>query len=205
MILKVCGITRLKDAIVASRAGATHLGFVFYKDSPRYIDPERAMNIMVHLRNQVKFVGVFVGDSTETVRDIATQLNLDMIQLHGGENPDDYRVCGRPIMMATDLCKDLHGLSADHILIDSSLGAEKVRETFAPPQLNPQLARASRSVTTKAILSGGLDQSNIKDVLTQFCPEGVDVSRGVEISPGVKDDEKIMAFCRAVKGYYEAS
>ncbi|RRJ84924.1 phosphoribosylanthranilate isomerase [Aestuariirhabdus litorea] len=197
--VKVCGITRLEDALVAISAGVQALGFVFYPPSPRYISPVDAAGIIQQLPPFVTTVGLFVDASVEEVESAIALTQLDLLQFHGNE-PADY--CGgfsRPYIKALRvkgpeqivrdmaLYPDARGLLLDTYKKGVPGGTG---ETF-----NWEWVPAS---TRCVILAGGLNANNVGQAITAVMPYAVDVSGGVEAAPGIKDHSKILAFMSEV-------
>ncbi len=209
MKVKICGITNLADAQAALEAGADMLGFNFYRQSPRYITPEAAGKIAAQVRGPL-LVGVFVNSPLAEVRSILEIAELDLAQLHGDE----------PLQFVEQL--DGCGFKALRPISETEAEIDAAR--FAPvgPRIPALLIDAYRkdqyggtghtadwSIATKLaqrypiLLAGGLTAENVAAAIQQVKPWGVDVSSGVEMSPGKKDAEKMRAFvdqCRQVAG-----
>ncbi len=203
MLIKICGITRGEDAQVAVRHGATAIGFVLWPKSPRYVDVGTAASIVRALPADVEKVGLFVDQPVETIRDIAGQVGLTRIQLHGNETPDCGAALGHAVMKAFSL--DHAGQIAAWpdetlILLDSihpvTRGGTGTRIDW------PQAATIAR--TRRVVLAGGLRAENVAEAVAIVRPFGVDVASGVERAPGVKDHEKVRQFIaearRALQG-----
>jgi phosphoribosylanthranilate isomerase len=198
--VKICGITNPEDALHAAACGADALGFVFYAGSPRHVTPEQALDIVAELPPFVTRVGLFVNERPETIRVVAGKCGLDAIQLHGDEDPEDcllppYRVIKgvRPRTVA-----DLDVLSAYRVaalLVDAAVpGQFGGTGQRADWQLAAQLA-----ATRRVILAGGLSPANVVAAVQAVHPYGIDVSSGVESTPGKKDPVKVAQFIRLVK------
>jgi len=194
MFTKVCGITRLTDARHAVQHGATALGFVFWPRSPRYIDPERAADIIDELPDTVTPVGVFVNDSVDDIRAIAGRTKVTAIQLHGDEPPAYAADLAWPLLRAASLASadaTLAGWPADTmILLDAH-----------DPLLRGGTGRAidwgraaEIAARRRVVLAGGLTPENVREAIETVRPFGVDVSSGVESAPGVKDFDKVARF-----------
>lgn len=198
--VKICGITRLKDAQVALEAGADAIGFVF-AESPRKISPARAKAITRSLGPWVTTVGVFVNASAEAMRQIARDCRLSAIQLHGDEPPAiAQKLEGLKIIKAFRIAEksDLRGIMdfpADAALLDSRSAGQwgGTGKIFDWKMLRP------RKWIRPLIISGGLNAENVKTVVKMLAPYGVDVSSGVERSPGQKDPQKVREFIRNAK------
>lgn len=196
--VKICGITRLEDALTAIEAGADALGFVFYPPSPRYIEPEKAAEIIAQLPPFVTTVALFVNEPEAEVRRIMALTQVDLLQFHGDENADYCQQFGRAwikalrVRDADSLQQDLNQFHAARaILLDSYRPGVPggTGETFNWELIPAQSAQA-------IILAGGLTPENISTAVQQVKPYAVDVSGGVEASKGIKDPVKIHAFIR---------
>ena len=195
MMVKICGITNQDDAHAAVDAGASALGFNFYRESPRYISPTGASLIAEKLGEGVLKVGVFVDDTPEVIAKIALQAGLDVAQLHGeAECPSMrvWRAC--PIRDSVEFdC--LNDPGAEAILLDTAsveLGGGTgltFRWTLA--------REAALSTTKKIIVAGGLDEDNVHIAIAEAQPWGVDACSRLESSPGRKDHVRMRNFIRA--------
>ncbi|MCV9921686.1 MULTISPECIES: phosphoribosylanthranilate isomerase [Pseudomonas] len=198
---KICGITRIEDALAAAEAGADAIGLVFYAKSPRAVDVQQARAIIAALPPFVSTVGLFVNASRCELNEILEAVPLDLLQFHGDETPADCDGFHRPWIKALrvrpgdDLeaqCK--HYANASGILLDTFVAGVPggTGEAF-DWSLVPQ--RLSKPI----ILAGGLNPGNVGQAIAQVGPYAVDVSGGVEQAKGIKDAAKIEAFVRAVK------
>ncbi len=199
--VKICGITNLDDAVYCVKAGADALGFVFYKKSKRYINPEDARLIIDRLPHKVIKVGVFVDERQGTIKKIARLCKLDFIQLHGNEAPAFCRrLSTYKIIKAFRIKKDIKNIPLEKYPVAAYLfdtfdrhllgGTGKVFEWGL-------LARAKRH--NQFILSGGLNTANIRKAIKIVRPDWVDVSSSLEKTPGIKDHRKIKKFIRLAK------
>ena len=196
MMVKICGITTLEDALAAIDEGATALGFNFYPRSPRYIAPEVATGIIAELPKDCLKVGVFVNEIPETVKAIAEEAGLDIVQLHGKETPEQVPV-GYPVWKAfrvdaTFSPEQLRDFPAEAYLLDS------------PTELYGGSGHSfdwnlARGIGAKIILAGGLDSSNIRRAIAVARPWGVDACSKLEAAPGRKDRAKMSAFLRELR------
>jgi phosphoribosylanthranilate isomerase len=200
VLVKICGITRLIDAELAVDWGAGALGFVFWPDSPRFIDPESARTIVATLPAAVIPVGVFVNQPREYVNDVAVKVALGAIQLHGDESVEYSRAMTRPVLKAIALA-EAREESIDRwpletmILLDVH---DPVRRGGTGRTVD--WGRASDVAKRRpVILAGGLTPENVGDAISRVGPSGIDVSSGVESSPGVKDPDKLKALFAAMK------
>lgn len=198
---KICGITRIEDALAAAEAGADAIGFVFYAKSPRAVDVRQARAIIAELPPFVTTVGLFVNASRCELNEILEVVPLDLLQFHGDETPQDCEGYHRPWIKALrvrpgdDLeaaCKLYAG--ARGILLDTYVAGvpggtgEAFDWSLVPERLSKPI-----------ILAGGLSADNVGQAIVQVRPYAVDVSGGVEQAKGIKDAAKIEAFMRAVK------
>jgi phosphoribosylanthranilate isomerase len=203
--VKICGITNLEDALLSAKFGADMLGFNFYEMSPRYIDPDKVREIADHLLEDILKVGVFVNASVEKLCEIAVIVGLDAIQLHGEETPgfvtELKAETGLEILKAFRVSPefastDVLAYKADAILLDaySPYKHGGTGETF-----NWEIARNLQSELYPIYLAGGLTPGNVEDAVKTVRPYAVDVTSGVESSPGEKDPKKLEAFINNAK------
>ena len=198
---KICGITRIEDALAAAEAGADAIGFVFYAKSPRAVDVRQARAIIAELPPFVTTVGLFVNASRCELNEILEVVPLDLLQFHGDETPQACEGYHRPWIKALrvrpgdDLeaaCQRYAGASG--ILLDTYVAGvpggtgEAFDWSLVPAHLSKPI-----------ILAGGLSADNVGQAIAQVRPYAVDVSGGVELAKGIKDAAKIEAFMQAVK------
>lgn len=200
--VKICGIRRLDDALLAAELGASAVGFVFWPSSPRFIDPYRALPIVRALPPFLTTVGVFVDQSYEYVRGVAGLLNLGAVQLHGAEDARAYarstfRVIKTvPVTDTFDAAMSMaHVPGAATVLLDAH---DPIRRGGTGRTIDwMRAAEAARA--RRVILSGGLTADNVAAAVREVRPYAVDVSSGVESAPGVKAAERLGAFLDAVR------
>jgi phosphoribosylanthranilate isomerase len=193
--VKICGICDVDAARAAVESGADMIGFHFC-DSPRRITPEEAKAIVDDLIVRPTIVGVFIDQAPEEVRQIAEFVGLDMLQLHGSEQPG-YEA-GRPVMKVLKVHDDQIPDASpwpDPIMLDS-WSADQRGGTGR--SWDWELARALIT-ERKVFIAGGLEPGNVGKVVSAFKPYGVDVSSGVESVVRVKDPDKVRAFVHAVR------
>ncbi|MCD6430209.1 MAG: phosphoribosylanthranilate isomerase [Deltaproteobacteria bacterium] len=197
--IKICGLTRRDDVLQAAELGADLLGFVFAK-SPRRVTPERVVEISAGLPKEILKVGVFVDASLAEVKDVAAFCGLDVLQLHGVEDSDYCRALNsfkllKVVRLGVGRNLPESSLSSywatlfDTWLPDQAGGGGKV---FDWRQVLPWSGR-------RFFLAGGLTPENVGRAIAMTKSFGVDVSSGVEISPGIKDATKIRKFIAAVR------
>lgn len=195
MLVKICGITNIEDALAAVEFGADALGFNFYAKSPRHVSFERAQKILDDIPSTVLKVGVFVNESERTVKDLSVALELDYLQFHGDETPSYCEQFATPYWKAFRL-KDERTLElmkkykCEYYLVDTFI-AQSYGGTGVTG--NWDLAREAKKVG-KIILAGGLTPENVADAIRTVGPDGVDVASGVEEKPGRKSAAKIERF-----------
>jgi len=198
--VKICGITRLQDALAAVEAGADALGFVFYEPSPRYIEPVKAAEIIAQLPPFVTTTALFVNEAAENVSAIAELTQIDLLQFHGDESPEYCNQFSRPYFKALRMSPGLDVNSeakryggSKAILLDAYRAGVPggTGEAFDWDRIPTDLDKP-------LILAGGLDQENVNQAITQVHPFAVDVSGGVEKSKGLKDRSKITLFMKEV-------
>jgi phosphoribosylanthranilate isomerase len=199
--VKICGITNLPDGMAAAEAGADMLGFVFYEHSPRRISVEAASALAPRLPPFVLKVGVFVNPPEDLVLRAIRECGLNLLQFHGEEPPEYCLQFGLMSMKAFRVqdAASLQALSAyptDAWLLDAYSPGKPggTGETF-----NWGLALEARSSGRPIFLAGGLTPENVAEAVRSARPYGVDVSGGVEASPGRKDHAKVRAFIQAAK------
>jgi len=188
---KICGITNLPDAQAAAVHGASAIGFIFYKKSPRVISTKDAKFISGHLSDNISRVGIFVNHEKEFIDHAIQEVPLDVIQLHGNETPDFCDQFTLPVWKVLRV-KDKESLSAMNeydvagFLLDTFSNNQYggIGETFDWSLLDGKFE-------TPIILSGGLNQDNILNAIDSVNPSAIDVNSGVESSPGIKDHIKI--------------
>ena len=224
--VKICGITNFEDALCAASSGADFLGFIFFEKSPRYVAPETAGEITTRLTRHLeetaplqvadpalsrppRFIGVFVNESLEVVEETIQRANLHFAQLHGDEPPAILKALGgrgfkalRPTSAAeaeidAEWYAELGPKDGPQLLIDAYDpneygGTGKKADWNAAAGLGPNCPRL--------VLAGGLTPENVAAAVEVVQPWAVDVSSGVEVSPGRKDPEMVRSFVSAAKG-----
>lgn len=209
--VKLCGITRAEDAEAAVAAGADALGFVFVAGTPRYITAAIAKELVACLPPFVSSVGLFVNAAREQVEEVLELAGLRTVQFHGEETAEycatfksqvtvikAFRVRDRASLGGLEAFRNsTHGWLLDAYSPGSHGGTGQ--------RFDWDLADAIRGLTHPVIIAGGLNPDNVSEAIRRFAPFAVDVSSGVEASPGRKDPERIRAFMKAVEaGHFPA-
>lgn len=198
--VKICGITRPEDALVAVTLGSDAIGLVFYEPSPRNVSIEQARAICDRLPPFVTVVGLFVDAEPAWVEKVSAAIPLDLLQFHGDESPEECSSYGLPYMKAVRVKPGLNLLqyasdyaSAKALLLDAYADgmAGGTGQTF-DWKLIPS------DIPKPIVLAGGLNAENVASAIRQVRPYAVDVSGGVEQSKGIKDAARIAAFMRGV-------
>jgi phosphoribosylanthranilate isomerase len=194
MFVKICGITRLEDADAAVDAGASALGFVFWPGSPRFVDPYRARAIVQALPPFVTPVGLFVNQPREYVSGVASLVRLGAVQLHGDESVEFAASLAWPIIKALSVDGASAWPTATTLLLDAH---DPVRRGGTGQTIDWDAA-AGIAARRKVLLAGGLTPDNVANAVARVRPFGIDVSSGVERSPGTKDHGRIRALFDAL-------
>ncbi|MES2604852.1 MAG: phosphoribosylanthranilate isomerase [Pseudomonadota bacterium] len=199
--VKICGITRVEDALAAVRAGADAIGLVFYAKSSRAVTIEQAKSILRALPPLVSTLGLFVNASKAEVEAVLAQVPLDLLQFHGDETPAYCAGFARPYVKALRMKPDVdfyafagdfqqaRGLLLDAWDADHFGGTGK---TFDWERVSPTAG------SSRIILAGGLNPANVAKAITTLRPWAVDVSSGVEQAPGIKSSALIQQFISEV-------
>lgn len=207
--VKICGLTTLEDARFASGALADYLGFIFYPNSPRYIEPAKAGAIINWIEGPEK-VGVFVNQPMDDVNSIARQTGIDLIQLHGNESPEYCSLVDKPVIKAfhvgnetsaADLKNEIHPYLdiVEFLLFDTKTdglwgGTGKSFDWKVLTDI---------SQDKPFFLAGGLHNGNITKAIQSLHPDVVDISSGLESSPGIKDFDKVEQFFETMREIWE--
>jgi phosphoribosylanthranilate isomerase len=207
--IKICGITRPEDAILAADAGADAIGLNFYPQSPRVVSRERAQEIVAAVGDRVRKVGVFVNSSVAEVVATYDELGLDLVQLHGDEPPDFLQQLGgipvvrafrcgpsglSPIAVYLEACR-VFGAPPQLVLIDAYQPGSYGGTGNTAPWDAAARYRGLR-FPYPLVLAGGLTPANVAQAIGQVRPAAVDTASGVESSPGIKDAERMRDFIR---------
>jgi phosphoribosylanthranilate isomerase len=202
VLVKICGITNLDDALAAVDAGADALGFNFYPRSPRYITPETARAIIERLPAAVLTVGVFVNEELDAVEKTASLAGVSALQLHGTESPEYCRALkGRHLIKVFAT----HAEFAPETVLDYDVqaimldAADKRRFGGTGKVSDWSIARQTRELFPRLFLAGGLSAENVGEAIEQVNPYAVDACSLLEGAPGRKDQAKVRDFIAAVR------
>lgn len=198
--VKICGITRVEDASAAVQAGADAIGLVFCPASPRFLEIEKAAEIVTSLPPFVSSVALFVDAGEAEIESVLSSVRIDILQFHGEESPRQCTLYDKPYIKAMKLSQNRIGRallesydSAAAILLDTHVpglagGSGKAFDWSLVPE-NSEIP---------LILAGGLNTSNVARAIEMTRPYAVDVSSGVEQSPGIKSRSKMFSFVEEV-------
>ena len=205
--VKICGITHYEDALDAANAGADAIGMVLYEKSPRFVSNSLAERISHHMPAFVSRVALFKDADKQDIESVLDVVDIDIIQFHGAEPVDFCEQFDKPYIKALGMKGAEHDIeylissankyqSAKALLLDGHAPGEAggTGESFDWVAITSAMA----AIENPVILAGGLTVENVKQAIETVHPFAVDVSSGVESSPGIKDKEKITAFIRQV-------
>ena len=199
-IIKVCGITRPADAIAAAGCGATAIGMVFYRRSPRAVRFHEAAMISAVVPPGVLKVGVFVNEEPAEIRKLVEVARLDVVQLHGDEKPADLKPLeGLRVWRALPVGPDFEPQSLEQWPVEAVLLDAPSGEAYGGSGRQFPWAKAveAKRYQERILVAGGLDGSNVTQAVREVAPWGVDSSSRLESSPGVKDEVKVQAYVQA--------
>jgi phosphoribosylanthranilate isomerase len=198
--IKICGITNLEDALLCEKLGADALGFIFSKESKRYITVENAKEIIKQLSAFTIKVGVFVYESSETINAIAAQAGLNIVQLHGDEKPEPLHEINLAVIKAFRV-----GDNFNFDILDEYQNCYYLLDTYSTSSYGGtgntfDWNIIPKEIRHKIILSGGISSANINAVMNVVKPYAVDVSSSLEEYPGKKSERKLLEFFNKVRG-----
>jgi len=198
MKIKICGITRVEDAQLCVKHGVDAIGFIFYPKSKRYISPEDAKNIAASLPIFTHKIGVFVDEDINEVNRIAKLVGLSGVQLHGNESVEYISQISHPVIKSFGIDE-----SFDFSLIESYINCTplldvKDTEQYGGTGRSFNWELIPDGVRNKALIAGGVSINNINEINKKINPYGVDLSSSVEVSPGIKDSNKIIEVLKIV-------
>jgi phosphoribosylanthranilate isomerase len=198
MLVKICGVTNLKDAGICYELGAEMVGFNFFRSSKRYIEPAYAAKVIRQTTKMVTKVGIFVNPTLSELQEIIALTGIEIVQLHGSEPPEFCQQLSLPVIKAIPLRDENDLLTIEkyskvtsYILVDSATAGSGKLVDLSLSSKAAQIARV--------ILAGGLTPTNISQIASQVKPIGVDVATGVEDANGAKSPAKITAFIQQIK------
>ena len=199
--VKICGITRYEDAHLAAALGASFLGFIFVRESPRFIVPELASLIVGALGEpRPRVVGVFRDAAPDAVREVAARVPLDLVQLHGDESDEHIEAAGVPAIKALRVGDTLPDTKAhphaEWLLFDT----HDARQGGGTGRRFNWTLLARYERRQPFFLAGGITPDNVAAAISRVRPQGIDVSSGVESAPGIKDAVKLQQLFERVRG-----
>lgn len=201
MRIKICGITRLEDALICEKLGADAIGYIFYEKSKRYIKPEDAGKISEKLSSFVSKVGVFVNESAENINRTSKIAGLNAVQLQGDESVELLEQINVPVIKGFRVDDNfdygvLNSFKNYGMLLDSRSDNE-----YGGTGHSFNWERIPVEFRHKIILAGGVSSDNIEFIMKEIDPAAVDVSSSLEVSPGVKDHNEIIKFINKINDY----
>jgi phosphoribosylanthranilate isomerase len=203
--VKICGITRVEDALMAQRAGADALGLVMYSKSSRHVDMQQAIAIREAIASDTLCVVLLVNADKEFVKQVIADVKPDLIQFHGDETADFCQQFDFPFIRALRMHEDLN-ISAEARAYYNAYGL--LFDAWNPNQYGGtgeqfDWERLPKERDFHLILAGGLNPLNVAEAVETARPDMVDVSGGVESAPGIKDEQKVRAFIDNAKAVAE--
>jgi phosphoribosylanthranilate isomerase len=194
MKIKICGITNIEDALRAEKLGADALGFIFYKKSNRYVTPDETKIITKELSPFIIRVGVFVNESPESINKVSKETGINVVQLHGNEEPDIASKLLLPAIKAFRVDDDfdfnqLESYRNYSILLDTNSNSDY---GGTGQKFNWELI--PDDIRSKIILAGGISLENLEIIFKKIKPAGIDLSSSLESEPGKKDKKKMEEF-----------
>ncbi len=200
--IKICGLTNVNEAVRCAELGADAIGLVFYPKSPRFASDEIARDISNSVEGKVKTVGVFVNETYDHIMQKVEFCSLPAVQLHGQESPalveqlqkEDITVIKALFIQDTPFFSDIEKFNASAYLVEYAKGPLPGGNAMAWPWQHANQVERNFPL----VLAGGLDSDNVAEAIAVALPDAVDVSSGVEQSPGIKDVNKIAAFIATV-------
>ncbi len=190
--VKICGLTRYRDAKLAADLGAWGLGFIFVESSPRACSVEKATDICRQLPENIEKVGVFLNETAERVNEICDQVGLTIAQLHGLETPDYCKQIKRPVLKAIQNLDLADTAQLEEYGCTLLMDAPRVGDEWGGTGHKSDWAKA-REIARRypLFLAGNLGESNVLQAIAEVQPMGIDLSSSIESSPGIKDELKL--------------
>lgn len=198
--VKICGFTRVDDAVRAAHLGVDAIGLVFYPPSPRNVDIDQALAIVESLPAFTTVVGLFVDEQEARIREVLQRVSIDCLQFHGDESPEACELYGKPYIKAISMRQ---GVDVTELAKRYSGAAGLLLDAYHPGLKGGSGSRFDwdlipQDCAKPIILAGGLESANIKQAMDSVRPYAVDVSSGVESEKGIKDAGKMAAFVRII-------
>jgi phosphoribosylanthranilate isomerase len=198
--VKICGFTRVEDAVYAAHEGVDAIGLVFYPPSPRHVEIEQAIKIVNALPAFTSVVALFADAQENQIREVLARVPVDCIQFHGDEPAEACRVYGKRYIKAVRM---QNGIDIDALALHYHDAAGLLLDAYHPGAKGGtgsqfDWALIPRQCSLPVILAGGLDETNAKQAVQTVRPYALDVSSGVEAEKGVKDALKMAAFIKQV-------
>lgn len=199
--VKICGITRVEDALAAAQAGADAIGLVFYAPSPRYVEIQKAQEICNEIPIFISVVALFVNAKDSIIRDVIGKLPIDLLQFHGAESAEQCEHFDRPYIKAIGMHADVDSVEVmrAHPRSRGFLLDAYQPDTHGGGGVAFDWAQVPDTAEQPLILAGGLTPENVTGAIQRARPWAVDVSSGVELEKGIKSAEKIHEFIRGVQ------
>ena len=191
MKIKICGITNTEDALAAESFGADAVGFIFYKKSKRYVTPKQAEHIIKTLSPFTTKVGVFVDETFESINKISKQTGINVVQLHGDENPDIIKSISLPVIKAFRVDDNFDYNKLNQYQEYSILLDAYSENNYGGTGNKFNWKKIPFEIKNKIILAGGISSDNIEFIHKEINPAAVDISSSLEITAGKKDKKKM--------------
>ena len=191
MKVKICGITNIEDALLAEQLGADAIGFIFYKPSKRYISPGDAKLILQKLSPFTLKVGVFVNETADDINRVASEVKLNLIQLHGNEKPELISSLVLPAIKSFRISEVF-----DFSILNKYPAMSFLFDTFSKDEFGGtgksfDWNMIPSTIREKSIIAGGITSANVEEIITKINPYAIDVSSSLEESPGKKNSNKM--------------
>ena len=199
MKIKICGITRKKDAILCAKYGADAVGFIFYKKSKRYIQADAVKIIIKSLPAFIMKIGVFVNEEIGEVNRIAEFVGLNAVQLHGDESPEYASQMTHPVIKSFGIDESFNFSRVNDYRNCDILLDVKDDMLFGGTGRIFDWNLIPSDIRNKVIIAGGVSSNNIMDIYSTIHPGAVDLSSSVETSPGIKDKNKIIEVLNIIR------
>jgi phosphoribosylanthranilate isomerase len=198
--VKICGFTRVDEAVYAAHLGVDAIGLVFYPPSPRHFEIEQAVRIVQALPAFTSVVALFVDEQEARIREVLAHVAIDCIQFHGDESAETCRIYGKRYIKAISM---QDGIDIPALALDYHDAAGLLLDAYHPDAKGGTGSQFDwdlipKQCTLPIILAGGLDADNAKQAVQTVRPYALDVSSGVEASKGIKDSLKMAAFIKQV-------